>query len=537
VKRSALFAAICIPAMLAAASVSAKTLVFCSEGNPENFGPGTNTTGTTFDAISPIYDNIVEFKKGSTEVAPALAEKWDVSSDGLTYTFHLRKGVKWHTPASSSYTTQYKPTRDFNADDVLFTFNRAWKADHPFHKVSGGDYAYFNDMAFPTLLKSIDKVDDYTVRFVLNQPNAPFLADLAMNFASIQSAEYGDFLIKQGKPELMDQEPIGTGPYQFVEYKKDALIRYKAFPGFWNKGEQKLDGVVFSITPDAAVRYAKLQKNECQIMVYPNPADLEKISKDPVVNLLKQPGLNIAYLAMNNTKKPFDDKRVRQAVQYAIDKKNLVQTVYKDSGVPAVNLIPPTIWSYNKSVKDYPFDQNKAKQLLSEAGVKDGFETDLWYMPVQRPYNPNGKAIAELMQADLAKVGIKANLKTFEWGEYRKRMQAGEDMMGQLGWTGDNGDPDNFLNVLSGCPGGKPGSNNLSKWCNDQFNELLTKALTLTNQGERTKLYEKAQEIFHEEAPVFLIAHSIVNQPVRKEVEGFKISPFGRNEFRGVSLK
>jgi dipeptide transport system substrate-binding protein len=187
------------------------------------------------------------------------------------------------------------------------------------------------------------------------------------------------------------------------------------------------------------------------------------------VQVLEQPGLNIGYLAYNVTKKPFDDVRVRKAVSMAINRKAIIDGVYLGTGVVAKNPIPPTMSAYNDTVKDTPFDPEGAKKLLAEAGMKDGFSTDLWAMPVQRPYNPNAKRIAELMQADLAKVGIKAEIKTFEWGEYRKRMQAGEHQMGMLGWTGDNGDPDNFLHTLLGCDSAKTNGSNVAKFCYQAF--------------------------------------------------------------------
>ena len=158
-------------------------------------------------------------------------------------------------------------------------------------------------------------------------------------------------------------------------------------------------------------------------------------------------------------------------------------------------------------------------------------------MPVQRPYNPNARRIAELMQADLAKVGVTAEIKSFEWGEYRKRMQNGEHQMGMLGWTGDNGDPDNFLNTLLGCDGAKPGGSNVSKWCYQPFEDLVQKAKTISGQKPRAELYEKAQVIFKEQAPWFTIAHAVQLKPVRKEVIDFKLSPFGRHTFYGVDIK
>ena len=527
-KRTAL-CALALPALLAMGQASAKTLVYCSEGSPENFYPGINTTGTSFDANLQIYDTPVQFERGGTKVIPALAERWDVSKDGMTYTFHLRKGVKFHS------NKLFKPTRDFNADDFIFSIERQWVKDDPYFKVTSSNHSYFDDMDMPKLLKSVDKIDEYTVKMVLNAPEAPFLANMAMPHGGVQSKEYAIAMLKAGTPEKLDQEPIGTGPFTLVQYQKDALIRYKAFPQYW-AGKAKIDDLIFAITPDASVRWAKLQKGECHVMPYPNPADVPAMRKDTSVKVLEQPGLNVGYLAYNTTKKPFDDVRVRKAVNMALNKKAIVDAVYLGTGVPATNPIPPTMWSYNKSVKDDAYDVEAAKKLLAAAGLKDGFTTDLWAMPVQRPYNPNAKRIAELMQADLAKVGIKAEIKSFEWGEYRKRMQAGEHQMGMLGWTGDNGDPDNFLNVLLGCASAKTNGSNVAKFCYKPFEDLIQKAKVTSNMAERTKLYEQAQVVFKEQAPWFTIAHSVALKPVRNEVIDFKISPFGSHVFYGFDV-
>ncbi|WAC27205.1 ABC transporter substrate-binding protein [Ancylobacter sp. SL191] len=516
--------------VLSAPAFAAKTLVYCSEGSPENFTPALNTTGTSFDAARPVYNQLVEFERGSTKVVPALAESWTVSPDGKELTFKLRKGVKFHAGVNG-----FTPTRDFNADDVLFSFERQWKPENPYHKVTGGAYDYFNDMSMPDLLKSIDKVDDYTVKFTLTEPNAPMLANLAMDFGTIMSKEYADFLLKKGTPEQFDQIPVGTGPFSFVAYQKDAVIRFKAFPAYWG-GPAKVDNLVYAITPDPTARYAKLKKGECHVMIAPNPADIAALKTDPVVNLISQPGLNIAYLSFNTQKPPFDKKEVRQAFNMAIDKAAIIKDVYQGAGQAAINPIPPTIWSYNTAVKDYPYDPEKAKKMLADAGVKTPLDIDLWWMPVQRPYNPNAKRIAEMMQSDLAKIGVNAKLVSYEWGEYRKRLQQGEHMTGQLGWTGDNGDPDNFFFLL-GCAAARPGGQNLAKWCNKEFDDLINKAKTISDVAERTKLYEQAQVIVKEDAPWFTIAHSVVYEPTRKEVVDYKVSPFGRHEFYGVDLK
>lgn len=512
------------------AQARTKTLVYCSEGSPENFNPMINTTNTTFNANSPVYGRLADFEDGTTEVVPGLAESWDVSADGRTIIFHLRHDVRWH---SNKY---FKPTRNFNADDVLFSFGRQWKDDNSYHHVSGGGYDYFNDMGLPALLESIDRIDDDTVRFRLKQPQAPFLADMAMDFAAIQSKEYADALSRLGRPELIDQEPIGTGPFEFVAYQKDSTIRYRAFKDFWGE-KPKIDALVFAIVKDPAVRLAKLRANECQIAPYPNPADLPSIRADPDLQLLSQPGLNIGYLAFNNLRPPFTDRRVRQAINYAIDKAAILTAIYQGAGQPAKNLIPPTLWSYNDSVQDWPYDPAKAKALLEEAGLPNGFETTLWAMPVQRPYNPDARRMAEMMQADLARIGVKVSIVSYEWGEYRKRVQNAEHGMALLGWTGDNGDPDNFFVPLAGCDAARIGGGSASKWCNPEFEALVKQAVVLTSQAERARRYEQAQVIMHAEAPFAFIAHSVVFLPLRREVSGLRMSPVGRLRFDLLELK
>ena len=277
---------------LGTASVAqAKTLVFCSEGSPEGFNPAFYTAGTTFDASSrQIFNKLAEFERGTTKIVPALAKSWSVSEDGTEYTFHLRSGVKFHT------TKDFTPTRDFNANDVLFTFARQWNKNHPFHAVSGGSYEYFNGMSMPDLIKDIVVVDPMTVKFVLNRPEAPFIANMGMDFASVMSAEYATNMMKAGTPEMVDLKPVGTGPFQLVAYQKDAMIRFKANPSYW-AGKAKLDNLVFAITPDASVRYQKLRAGECHIMPYPNPADIAAMKTDSKVNLMEQEGLNVGYLA------------------------------------------------------------------------------------------------------------------------------------------------------------------------------------------------------------------------------------------------
>src|SRR5262245_14059939 len=304
---AAAMAAALIAMLGASPSASAKTLVFCSEGNPEALNPQIVTTTTGMNAGRPIFNSLVEFAPGTTTIVPALAESWSVSDDGTVYTFRLRAGVKFHSNRG------FTPTRDMNADDVAFSLMRQWKEDHPYHRISGASFDYFKDMGMPELLKSIVKVDDRTVRIELTRPEAPFLANMAMPFNVILSAEYAEQLMRAGTPERLDQEPIGTGPFAFAGYQKDIAVRYRAFPDYW-AGRMPIDTLVFSITPNPLVRLTKLKAGECQVMAFPNPGDIPQIEGNPALKVLRQEGLNVGYLAMNATRPPFDDVRVRRAI-------------------------------------------------------------------------------------------------------------------------------------------------------------------------------------------------------------------------------
>ncbi|PLR34016.1 ABC transporter substrate-binding protein [Chimaeribacter californicus] len=513
-----------------ASNAPAQTLVFCSEGAPESFNPQLTTSGTTVDATSvTIYNRLVDFKVGGTTLEPSLAERWDISPDGKVYTFHLRKDVKFQT------TKNFTPTRNFNADDVIFSFMRQKDPANPYHNVSGGVYANFDSMALGTLITAIDKPDDYTVRFTLAHAEAPFLADLGMYFASILSKEYADQMLKAGTPEKVDTQPVGTGPFQLVQYQKDSRILYKAFDHYW-EGKPKLDRLVFTITPDAAVRYAKLEKNECQVMPFPNPADLPRMRKNPDLTLMEKPGLNIGFLAFNVKKPPLDNLKVRQALALAVNKPAIMEAVFNGTGQPAKNLLPPGVWSANTAVQDYPYDPAQAKKLLAEAGLGQGFAIDLWAMPVQRPYNPNARRMAEMIQADWAKIGVKATIVTYEWGEYLQRVKRGEHQTALMGWTTANADPDNFFGPLYSCASANGGSNS-SQWCYPPFDKLITAARATTDQNQRIAMYQQAQVMMHEQVPALMIAHSTIFEPVRKEVVNYQIDPFGKHIFRYVSLK
>ncbi len=513
---------------MSSTSYAQDTLVYCSEGSPEGFDPALYTAGTTFDASSrQVYNKLVEFERGTTVIAPALAESYEISEDGLVYTFKLRSGVKFHT------TSFFTPTRDFNSQDVVFSFERQRLADNPYNLVSGGTWEYFNGMSMPDLIQSVEAVDDLTVKFTLTRPEAPMIANMGMDFASIVSEEYATALLEAGTPEKLNQEPIGTGPFKFIAYQKDAVIRYQAHEDYW-AGKASIDNLVFAITPDNSVGYQKLLAGECHVLGYPNPADVATMQEDDSLTVLEQEGLNVGYLAYNTTVPPYDNVNVRKALNMGINKQAILDTVFQGSGKAAKNPIPPTIWSYNDATVDDEYNPEKAKEMLAAEGVED-LKMKIWAMPVVRPYNPNARRMAEVMQEDFAKIGVEVEIVSYEWGEYLKlSRELDRDGAVLLGWTGDNGDPDNFLAVLLGCDA--VGNGNRAQWCHEPFDDLIQQAKVVSDQAERTDLYEQAQTVFKEQAPWATIAHSVVYKTMRNEVQDFKIDPFGGHIFYGVSL-
>ena len=490
----------------------AKTLVFCSDADPESLNPQIVYTVTGMAATEPDFEGLVQFGDDGT-VLPELAESWTVSPDGRAYTFHLRRGVRFHANAG------FAPTRDFDADDVLFSFERQWH-DGPYHRLaSGQSFTYFNDMEMGSLLQGIDRLDDHTVRFRLTRAEAPFMADLAMPLAKILSAEYADAMLKAGTPERLDAEPIGTGPFSFDGYQRTVAVRFKAFLDHWG-GRPPLDTLVFSVTPNASVRLTKLKSGECQVMQYPNPADAGKIERDPQLTLLRQEGLNVGYMAMNASRPPFDDVRVRRAVNMAVDKDAIVRAIYGRLGTPAKNPLPPTLWSYDDAVVPYPYDPAAARRLMLEAGLKDGIDTDLWYMPVTRAYNPDSKRMAEMVADDLSRIGIRAHLVTVPWADYSGKLLAGVPDMAFTGWLSDNGDPDNFLGILLGCHDGVPFQDNVAKWCDPAYARIIAEAKSTADHDRRAALYRQAQAIAHDQAPWVPIAHGVVLKPRRPPRQG-----------------
>lgn len=513
-----------------AAGARADTLVVCTEASPDYLNAALSTANTSYDVSEQVYDRLVGMETGGSRLVPGLAESWSVSDDGLRYTFKLRRGVKWQSNAS------FRPTRDFNADDVVFTFQRMLDKANPYNRVGGsGAYPVFQVLVEPSL-RAVTKVDDHTVVLELKQPLAPLLNTLTVQPFSVSSAEYADSLLKAGRPEQLDLSPIGTGPFSFVQYQKDSLVRFRAFPEYWGRGgarAARVDNLVFSITPDASVRYAKLRAGECQVARYPNPADLEGMRANPQLQVQESTIASLSYLSFKVDRKPFSDPRVREALAIAVDLDSLVRAVYQGSGTPTGAMVPPSLWGH-ADIPPRRHDPARAKALLAEAGYLDGFETEIWAIPVARAYMPNGRRAGEMIQADWAGIGVKATIRTYEWGEYLRRARSGEGDVIMLGSTWDYPDPSQNL-LAWGCAAVETGRNP-SRWCNKEFDDAIMRANTLTDQAERAALYVRAQQVFAADVPAMLFADARAFVGLRSNVQGFKLHFLGGQPFGGVSL-
>jgi len=402
----------------------------------------------------------------------------------------------------------------------------------PFRSAYPTEFPYWHFTGFDKLISKIEAPDLYTVRFVLQSVNAPFLSHLAAPSASILSAEYAAQLLKAGKPSEINWKPIGTGPFILRAYFKDAALYFDGNPAYWKPADVQLSKLIFSITPDATVRTQKLKANECQVSVYPRPIDIAALRADQNLSVLSQPQ-GLSYLAYNVQHKPLDDVRVRRALDMAINKQALVDAVYAGHAQIAVAPMSPLQWSYDDTLQDAPRDLKQAKAWLAQAGYPDGFALSLW-MPPQRAYNPNPKLMAEMIQADWAKIGVNAKIVSYEWGEYIRRGSKGEHDAMIIGEIGSPSDPDIWFIYLV-CSMVRSG--NFSKWCFKPFDELVKQARQTTDRGKRTQFYLQAQRMFKREQPFTPIAYPTVYQPIHKNVTGFKINPFGPTQFSGVGLR
>lgn len=512
---------------------SNSNLIFCAGGDPSHFDPGQLTTGTDFSAsANVIYNRLIEFQSGTSAIEPGLAEKWTISDDGLEYIFSLRKNVKFHT------NFDFKPQRHFNADDVIFTFKRFMDKNYGFNQIYPSTFPYFESMGLSKNIVRVEKLDEYKVRFLLKDVDAPFLQNLAMPSFSILSKEYADYLVKNNRVAQIAQQPIGTGPFIFTNYKRGAVIRYRKNPEYWAPERVGVDRLIFSIVKDSATRLQKMRIGECDVSEHPKPSELSQYKNAPNINVMEKVGFHLSYLAINHTKKPFDNENVRKALELAINKAELVKHVHNMQADIASNAMPPSQWSSIDTQDQITnaYNPKLAKELLQQAGFDFNQIIRLHAMDIQRPYNPNARLTAEMIQGDWKKIGIKTMIVQAEWGKYGSDMRAGRYDVALYGWSGDNGDPDNWLNALLGC--NAIGGTNVSRYCGnkDGFEQLVEWARQTLSTPERIKLYQKAQKIFAVKRPFIPLTYARTFQPVNKRVNNFVVQLMGSTSFTDMQI-
>jgi len=507
-----------------------RRFVFCSEGAPISFNPQLAGDGTSFDASSQtLYNRLVDFEPGSTNLIPSLAKSWIFVNSGMALKFKLRKNVDFHS------TDFFSPTRKFNADDVVFSFSRMLNKEHPFHRVSGGGYEYFKSTGLGDVIKSVDKISDYEVQFNLKNPNASLLASLAMDFASVLSAEYADMLSGLKKMEKIDSQPIGTGPFKFQDYKEGEEIRYLSHDNYF-LGKSAIEELIFLITPDTNERVDKLKSDKCQLIKEPSLKHLPELSTLSTVKLVKIKGLNTGYIGFNLENPKLQNKKLRQAIGMAMNRRSYIESVYLGRAEIANAPLPPAIWDLGKDLEPIEYDLVQAKKMIEESGVDIPITLTLWTLPVSRPYNPNGQKMGEMMRNDLRQIGVDLRLSTSSWPDFLEKSRQGKHELIEYGWSSDNGDPDNFLYTLLSCDGAE-GKSNVSRFCNKEYDRLVTKARFVFTKEERRSLYEKALKIFRKELPWIPIAHANVYRAMSSEVVGYVPRPVGTESFYGLSLK
>ncbi|GEN44777.1 ABC transporter substrate-binding protein [Alkalibacillus haloalkaliphilus] len=471
-------------------------LVYARGGDSESLDFASTTDGESSRVTKQIYESLLDFEEDSFEIKPGLAHDWDVSDDGLTYTFYLEEGVTFHDGT------------DFNAEAVKVNYER-WSGADDTYSFEDDGYAY---SMYGTMfggfhgddghvISEVNVNGDYEVEFVLNEPLGFFLQNMAMSYFAITSPA----ALEEHGPEI-NENPVGTGPFKFVSWSRDDQIVLEAFEDYRVDGLPKLDGVIFEVIPDNSSRLIALNSGEIHIMDGLNPDDAAGVDSDEETTLYTRAANNFGYLGFQTEKEPIDDPLVRQAINHAIDREQIAEALYAGYAIPAVNPVPPGYLGFNDDLDVYEFDLDRSAELLEEAGYADGFEIDLWTMPVARPYMPAPETVSEIVQADLAQIGITANIVIEEWAPYLERTQQGDHELFMLGWSGTNGDPDYFLSSL--LHGDNAGASNRSFYQNDEVDELLDAAKMAVDQDERAELYKEAQAIIYEDSPMIPLVHS-----------------------------
>ncbi|GAA3612452.1 peptide ABC transporter substrate-binding protein SapA [Gibbsiella greigii] len=500
--------------------------VYCVSGILNTFNPQMASSGLTVDTLAAqLYDRLLDVDPYTYRLIPELAQSWEVLDNGAAYRFHLRRDVPFQT------TAWFTPTRLMNADDVVFSFTRVFDQKHPYHNVNGGEYPYFDSLQFGDTIQSVKKIDDYTVEIRLQAPDASFLWHIATHYAPILSAEYADTLTKRDKQPLIDREPVGTGPFMLNEYRSGQYIRLARNQAYW-KGLPRMAQVVIDLGAGGTGRLSKLLTGECDVLAYPAASQLSILRDDPRLRLTLRPGMNIAYMAFNTEKPPFNNVKIRRAVALAINNQRLMQSIYYGTAETAASILPRASWAYDNDAHITEYNPALAREMLRQAGAEQ-LHLRLWVPTASQAYNPSPLKTAELIQADLAQVGIRVDIVPVEGRFQEARLMERNHDLTLTGWATDSNDPDSFFRPLLSCAAIRS-QTNYAHWCNPAFDALLQNALLSQQLSQRIDSYQQAQKILEQELPVLPLASSLRLQAYRYDIRGLVLSPFGNASFAGV---
>jgi peptide/nickel transport system substrate-binding protein len=502
------------PATVGAQSGPAGTLVVGLVAEPVNLDPAQVTDLNSTRVGRRIVETLVTFPEESTQVVPGLAESWTIARDGLTYTFKLRKGIKFHdgTP--------------FDAEAVKFSIERQFNSEHPFNKLGKYPFAGY----FFGNVKAVEVVAEDTVQFILKEPRASFLTVLSAAPASIVSPTA---VRKHGADYALT--PVGTGPFRYVSWDRGQRVVLEKNPSYW-KFPVKLDRVIYRPIVEDQARLTELLTGSLDLIVGVPPDFVAQLEGNAKLGLLKQVGAHVWYLGINNQKKPLDDKRVRQALNYAVNKEAIVRDVLKGTGAVSAGPVLPNTWGADPGLKAYPYDPERAKKLLAEAGFPNGFSTTLW-VPESGSGMQSPVAMSTVIQSNLRAVGVNVTLQTMEWGAFLAKLRSKEQDLFALSWMAGAEDPDLVIYPLLHSSQWTPTGPNRALYKNTRLDELLHQARVVTDQAKRAELYREAQRVLVDDPPWIFIDHEIQIAAFSRRVQGFKLHPSFDLRVETISLR
>ncbi|QGU00368.1 Dipeptide ABC transporter, substrate-binding protein DppA [Candidatus Syntrophocurvum alkaliphilum] len=462
--------------------------------------PGYAWAEGDIDPVYHVFDGLLQFKNDDLDVAPALATDWEMSEDGKTWTFYLRDDVKFHDGT------------DFNADAVVFSFERVLDEDHPYYGVVQGGYSYLNYL-MGDVITEVRAIDEFTVEIELEQKFAPFITYMA---------HYSQFIVSptavEKYGENFPQNPVGTGPFVFEDWRQGEYIRLAANDNYWGE-KPEIDTLIFKVVPETSTRLMELQTGQVDAIKHIDPAQIYAVQNDDNIDLLTVPGANLFMGLINVTKEPLDDPTFRKALNHAIDMDALVDVIYEGTGTRAINALPPTVFAFDETAGPYEYDPEKAKQLLADAGYPEGTEIELASFTHARSYISQPVQVAEIIRADLQRIGLDVDINVVEWGTLTEMRQSREFDVALYGWY-DVPYPSNFLRTMM--LGG-----NQSGYEPQELVDIADQALATYDEAEQEKLYKELQQEYYEQAPIIPIAHSNYSAAVRSDIEGFQLDIMG----------